>query len=390
MLSVEEAQARLLAGVEVLPAEWVALAAAGGRRLAAPVVAKRDQPPFASSAMDGYAVRSHDLPGPWRVVGEAAAGRRFGAALGAGEAARIFTGAPLPDGADMVVIQEDARREGDALALTAAPGAPGANVRRAALDFAAGDIVLPAGTVLTAAAVGLAAAAGQATLGVRCRPRVGLLATGDELVLPGSPPGPDQIVSSNNAMLAALIAPHAVVEDAGIARDDRAAIAAALARLADCCDLVLTLGGASVGDHDLVLPALREAGATIDFWKVAVRPGKPMLAGTLGAARVIGLPGNPVSAFVCAVLFALPLLRAMGGDTHPLPALVDARLGQPLPANGGRRDHLRATLADGVVILTGVQDSSMLRVLAASNTLIVREPGVPAADAGDTVQCIPI
>jgi molybdopterin molybdotransferase len=387
LLGVNEAQAKLLDGVVPLPAETVPFAAALGRILAADVVATLTQPPFAASAMDGYAIRWTDRAGPWRLTGESAAGRAFAGNVGPGDTVRILTGAPLPAGADTVVVQEDIARDGDTVTLTGdGPPREGAHIRRAGLDFAAGQPVARAGDRVTPARIGVAAAAGHAALPVHRRPRVAVLATGDELVPPGVAPGPSQIVSSNGAMLAALLGKYGEVVDGGIVADTREALAAAFA--AHDVDVLVTIGGASVGDHDLVQPVLREMGATIDFWRIALRPGKPMLAGLLGATRVVGLPGNPVSAFVCATLFVVPLLRALGGDRDPLPGSVPIQLGVDLAANGPRRDYLRAQLADGVVAPASAQDSAMLRVLADSNVLIVRAPLAEAIKKGAMVDCI--
>lgn len=389
LLPVDEAQARLLVQVAPLPVEQVALADANGRRLAGDVVARLTQPPVAVSAMDGYAIRWADRAGPWTMVGESAAGRSFGGEVGAGQTARIFTGAALPAGADTVIVQEDVGRDGDTVTLVGdGPPREGAHIRMAGLDFAAGDCLGLAGSLVTPARIGLFAAAGHASLPVHRRPRVALLATGDELVPPGTVPGPDRIVSSNGVMLAALFtAVGAEVVDGGIIADDRYALAAALRAHAGA-DLLVTIGGASVGDHDHVLPVLRAMGATIDFWKVALRPGKPMLAGTLGGASVVGLPGNPVSSFVCAQLFIVPMLRRMQGAPDPLPTPIDSKLGADLPANGGRRDYMRGVLSGGTVVAARLQDSSMLRTLADSNVLIVREPGAPAATEGTIVACL--
>jgi molybdopterin molybdotransferase len=387
LLGVNEAQAKLLDGVVPLPAETVPFAAALGRILAADVVATLTQPPFAASAMDGYAIRWTDRAGPWRLTGESAAGRAFAGNVGPGDTVRILTGAPLPAGADTVVVQEDIARDGDTVTLTGdGPPREGAHIRRAGLDFAAGQPIARAGDRVTPARIGVAAAAGHAALPVHRRPRVAVLATGDELVPPGVAPGPSQIVSSNGAMLAALLGKYGEVVDGGIVADTREALAAAFA--AHDVDVLVTIGGASVGDHDLVQPVLREMGATIDFWRIALRPGKPMLAGLLGATRVVGLPGNPVSAFVCATLFVVPLLRALGGDRDPLPGSVPIQLGVDLAANGPRRDYLRAQLADGVVAPASAQDSAMLRVLADSNVLIVRAPLAEAIKKGAMVDCI--
>ncbi len=384
MISVEAAQANLLDGVAPLAAESVALAAAAGRILAEPIAALRTQPPFAASAMDGYAIRWADRAGPWRIIGTAFAGARFGGSVGAGEAARILTGAPLPDGADTVIVQEDVAREGDALVLTGdGPPRQGAHIRRAGLDFGAGEALLAAGTRLMAPQIGLVAAAGHAAVRVHRRPRVALLATGDELVLPGAATGTDQIVSSNGVMLAALLGDCADVHDAGIARDDAGALRAAVEACADA-DVLVTIGGASVGDHDLVKPVLETMGARFDFWKVAMRPGKPVMRGRLGGQHVIGLPGNPVSAFVTALLFVKPLLHRLGGAPAALPMLHPARLDGTLPANGNRQDYMRAVAvrdrAGWRVTALPTQDSSMLRTLASANALLVREVGAPAVD----------
>lgn len=395
MLSLEEAQARLLDGVVPLATETVPLLDADGRRLAEDVVATRTQPPFDASAMDGYAIRFADLPGPWTVIGESAAGHGFPGAIATKEAVRIFTGAALPDGADTIVVQEDTRRDGGALMLIGeGPPNRGTHIRKAGIDFAVGDRLASSGTCVTPALIGLLASGGHANLPVRRRPRIVLLATGNELVPPGVEPGAGQIVSSNGVMLAALLArAGADVIDAGIIRDDRQTIEAAIAS-ASGADVLVTIGGASVGDHDLVLPALRGVGATIDFWKVAIKPGKPMLAGALGDTRVIGLPGNPVSAFVCATLFLIPLVRRLGGADDPLPHSIDALLTRPLSANGSRRDHLRARL-DRVddhwcVTPANNQDSSMLSTLTASNALIVRPPDAPAVTPGERVPVLPL
>ena len=391
MLSLDEARARLLALARPGAIEEVSLGDAAGRVLAREVRATRDQPPAAVSAMDGYALRAADGAGPWRVVGEAAAGAADPGRVRVGEAVRIFTGAMLPEGADTVVIQEEMARDGERVALTGSAPLAGANVRRAGVDFARGAALGGVGLALRPARIGLAAGMGAATLGVFARPRVAILATGDELVPPGVAPGPGQIVESGRATLRAMLAGLAEVIDLGIARDDPALLGAALSRAAGA-DALVTIGGASVGDHDLVRPALIAAGAAIDFWKVAIRPGKPMLAGTLGTMVVLGLPGNPASAFVTAHLFLLPLLRAMAGHAEPVAPERPARLGAPLIANGSRRDHLRAVLAwrdDGLwATPAAAQDSSLLSILAASNGLIVREPGAAAAAAGDAVRVL--
>ncbi len=391
LLAVETAQAQLLAAISPLAPETVPLYAAAGRHSTREYKALRTQPPWAASAMDGYAIRWADRAGPWTIVGEAAAGQSFRGVVGGGEATRILTGAPLPAGADTVVVQEDVERGGDTLLLTRdGPPFEGAHIRRAGLDFSIGDLLVDAGDRLTAARLGLLAAGGYGAVDIHRRPVVALLATGNELVPPGLPPGPDQIVSSNGVMLAALFdAAGATVIDAGIARDNRHELANAIAALTHA-DLIVTIGGASVGDHDLVLPVLRELGATIDFWRLALRPGKPMLAGRLGGAQVVGLPGNPVSAFVCAQLFILPMLRRWLGDPAPLPTLLRARSATVLPANGPRQDYLRAVLSADAVTSASLQDSSMLRTLANANVLIMRAPDAPAVSPGDEVDCLPL
>ncbi|TFU06227.1 molybdopterin molybdenumtransferase MoeA [Polymorphobacter arshaanensis] len=389
MISVEAAQANLLDGVVPLAAESVALAAAAGRILAEPLAALRTQPPFAASAMDGYSIRWTDRAGPWRIIGTAFAGAGFDGSVGAGEAARILTGAPVPTGADTVIVQEDVARDGDNLRLTGeGPPRQGAHIRRAGLDFSGGEALLAPGTRLLAPHIGLIAAAGHAAVRVHRRPRVALLATGDELVLPGAVTGPDQIVSSNGVMLAALLGDCADVHDAGIVRDSPGALRAAVEACADA-DVLVTIGGASVGDHDLVKPVLESMGARFDFWKVAMRPGKPVMRGWLGSQNVIGLPGNPVSAFVTALLFVKPLLQRLGGAAVALPMLHQARLNGTLPANGSRQDYMRAVAvrdSGGWRITTlPTQDSSMLRTLASANALLVREIDAPAVGDGGPV-----
>ncbi|MBC7519607.1 MAG: molybdopterin molybdotransferase MoeA, partial [Sandarakinorhabdus sp.] len=299
----------------------------------------------------------------------------------------IFTGAPVPAGADSIIVQEDIGRDGDIAALSGdGPPRLGAHIRAAGQDFATGDRLASAGDLLTPARIGLVAAGGHGGVPVIRRPRVTLVATGDELVPPGAVPGPDQIVSSNSVMLRALFeSVGAIVDDPGIIPDRREALAAAL--LAADADLVVTIGGASVGDHDLVVPVLRDLGADIDFWKIAMRPGKPMLAGILNGTRVIGLPGNPVSAFVCAMLFVLPWLNRRGGRPEALP-MRRLPLAAPLAANGARRDHLRGHIIDGAAMAFAAQDSALLGRLAAATLLIVRPPDSPAAATGELVDCI--
>lgn len=387
LLPFSAALDQLLAGLQPLRAETLPLDECAGRVLAEPVIACLTQPPFDAAAMDGYAIRWVDLHSLWRVLGESAAGHAWSGTLGPGEAVRIFTGAPLPAGADVIAVQEEVTRDGD-MAQLKGDGPPriGAHIRPKGQDFAAGEALITPGQRLTAAHLGLAAAGGWRALPVVRRPRVTLIATGDELVLPGEIPGPGQIVSSNTAMLTALLrSAGAQVHDPGIIPDNRVALAAAL-QAADS-DLVITIGGASVGDHDLVVPVLRELGASLDFWKIALRPGKPLLAGRLGGTRILGLPGNPVSAFVTALLFAVPLVSRMAGRQHALP-LETLPLATTLPANGNRRDHLRARRTPDGAAPFARQDSALLSLLAQAELLIIREAHAPAAAAGEPVSCI--
>lgn len=387
-LSVAEAQARLLAAAPRVAAETLPLAEAAGRWLAAPLVAARTQPAADLSAMDGYALRFADLPGPLMVIGESAAGRGFAGTVGAGEAVRIFTGAPLPPGADTILVQEEAARTGDRLMLAGeGPGRAGRHVRPRGMDFGAGAPLLAAGTRLSPAAIGLAAAAGHGALPVHRRVRVALAATGDELVPPGASVGPAQLPEANGAMLKALLADLPVTtQDLGILPDDLAVQTKALGAVA--ADVLVTSGGASVGDHDLVRPALQAAGGSVDFWRIAMRPGKPLMAGRLGEAVVLGLPGNPVSAFVTALLFLRPLIAAMAGAADPLPRRRRALLGAALPANDAREDYLRGAWVAGAVVPAPVQDSAMLRALAEAACLIIRPAHAPPAMPGDSVEIL--
>lgn len=390
MIGFDEAQARVLALAEPVECETVPIADAHGRWTAAPVVALRTQPARNLSAMDGYAVRVADLPGPWRVIGEATPGASLANGLSAGDAARIFTGASLPADADTIVIQEDVVRDGQTLRLLGAPPSAGAFVRAAGSDFREGETLIAEGERLTPARIALAAMARHGALAVRRRVRVAIISTGDELVAAGEPADVDRLPSSNAPMLAALFAATpAEVIDMGIVRDDRAALTAAF-RTAASCDLIVTTGGASVGDHDLVRPALLDAGGAIDFWKIAMRPGKPLMAGRLGDAVVLGLPGNPVSAFVTATLFALPLVARLSGAADPLPKRLRATLGEPLPAVGSRADFVRARWHEGRLRTVGPIDSGMLAPLSNADVLIARAAGAKALPAGAMVEAIAI
>ena len=388
LLPLAEAQTRLFALAPPLAVERVSLAAAAGRWAAEDIVALRTQPIADLSAMDGYAIRWDDLPGPWTVIGESAAGRSFEGEIRAGDAIRIFTGAHMPHGADSVLIQEEAACEGDRLILTGeGPRRQGGNVRRHGLDFAQDDVLIRAGEQLIPARIALAGVAGHAALPVRRRVRVAIAATGDELVPPGAPLAEAQLPETNRLMLAAQLAGLPVeIVDLGILPDRQEVLEAAFRGVA--ADLLVTTGGASVGDHDLVRPALEAAGATIDFWKIALRPGKPVMAGTLGRAVVLGLPGNPVSVFVTTLLLVRPMIAHLAGAADPLPRPRTATLGEPLPANGERTDYLRAALRHGRAFASTIQDSSMLRTLARANCLILREPHAPAAETGDSVQIL--
>ena len=390
LLPVADALARILEDATPSGSETVPIGEAAGRVLAGPITALRTQPPFDASAMDGYAVRGTDVanaPARLTVIGQAPAGKPFEGRIGPGQAVRIFTGAPLPDGADTVVIQENVTIEPSAGIVIEEPTAIGRHVRRSGLDFRTGDALLERGRVLDAAALSLAASANHATLDVFRRPLVAILATGNELLPPGSKLGPGQIIASNAYGVAAISkAAGARALDLGIARDTPEAISEALDRAeAAGADVIVTLGGASVGDHDLVHSTLTNRGVDFGFWKIAMRPGKPLMFGRRGPQRFLGLPGNPVASLVCSHLFLKPLLARLGG----LPvsdALQPARLGAPMATNDQRQDYVRATLErhdDGLVATPfDIQDSSMLRLLAQSGALIVRRPNAPAAEAG--------
>lgn len=400
LMPVEEALNQIVSTASVLEMELVPVGEAVGRVLAHDVVAKRSQPPADMSAMDGYAVCGVDTERPevtLRVIGEAAAGRPFPGKVSPGEAVRIFTGGVLPQGADTVVIQEDTTRDGDSVTTTAKTTC-GQNVRLMGCDFREGAPGLKAGRRLTGRDIMLAAAMNHATLPVARRPRVALMQTGDELVLPGQGSGAEsEVVVSNVFGLAALARQlGAEVTDLGIVPDRMDATREAVARgVSGEFDLLVTTGGASVGDHDLVAPALRAEGVDLQIHKIALRPGKPLMFGTRGNVLCLGLPGNPVSSHVCSVLFMVPILRAMQGEETEMMPTVPARLAKALPANGPRRDFMRATTArqeDGSLLVTpaSLQDSSMLVILARADCLLVRPPNAPAADAGETCEILPL
>lgn len=394
LMPVAEARTRILAGLPTMPSEQVALPEAHGRVLAADVASRVTQPPLAVSAMDGYAVRAADVvtvPADLKIVGEVPAGGFHDGTLAAGQAVRIFTGAALPAGADAIVIQEDTERDGDTVTVKESSSA-GRYVRKAGLDFAKGEVLLKAGTVLSARDIGLAAAMNHPWLQVRRKPRIALLATGDEIKLPGEALGPTSIVSSNTFALEGLIrAAGGEPITLGIAVDDIAAIRD-LAAQARGADMLVTTGGASVGEHDLVQEALAELGLELDFWQIAMRPGKPLMFGRLGEVPMLGFPGNPVSSMVCGILFLKPALAQMLGTGETEPARETATLGADLGENDRREDYLRATLAreNGKLIATPFpkQDSSMFSRLAAADCLLIREPHAPAARAGDTVEIV--
>lgn len=392
LIPVAEAQARMLALAAPLAIETVPLPDAIGRFTAEDIHARRTQPAADLSAMDGYAIRFDERPGPWTVIGESAAGGGLDRALAPGQAARIFTGAPVPEGADVILVQEEAGRDGERLTMTGdGPPRIGAHIRRRGSDFAEGDRLIPAGTPIGAAAIALAASGGHGGIAVRRRPRIAILSTGNELVPIGEPTPGALLPASNGPMLAALLhGPACDVRDHGIVRDDLDAITAAFTGLAGQADIIVTTGGASVGDHDLVLPALKKAGASIDFWRVRMKPGKPVMIGTLNGAVVLGLPGNPVSAFVTATLFAKPLIAHLLGAARPVPEPMVARLGAPLGPTRSRAEYFRGRWVDGRAVPLAGQDSAGLSALLDAAFLIARPPDAAALDIGAEVPIYPI
>ena len=397
LMPVSDALAAVLAGVEPLPEQMIPLDEAHHRVLARDVAARRTQPPQAMSAMDGYALRAADaaaIDSRLTVIGEVAAGRPFTGRISAGEAVRIFTGGVVPEGADAVVIQEDTIADGKSVTIKEA-AIVGRHIRPAGVDFREGDVLLRKGTRLTERDLALAAAMNHPQLAVCRRPKVAILATGDELVMPGATPGHGQIVYSNGFALHALARQEgAETIDLGIAADTLAATTAGIRRARESgADILITTGGASVGDHDLVQQALTDEGIAMAFWKIAMRPGKPMMHGRLGTMGVIGLPGNPVSSYVCAFLFMVPLIRALSGRSVIHHRRERAVLGRDLGANDQREDYLRARLElrdDGTLVALPVshQDSSLLANLAAAQVLLVRAPFAPKAEAGSPCEVL--
>jgi molybdopterin molybdotransferase len=389
-LPLEEAQARLLALAEPLSIEHADCESALGHYLAEPLRARRTQPTADLSAMDGYAMVAGDMTGPWRVVGESAAGHPFSGAMASGEAVRISTGAILPRDAGAVILQEDLHREGETITLSGEPPIPAdKHIRRYGLDFTTGAEVLSAGRRIGSAQIALAIAAGHSNLAIRRKPRVAIIDSGDELAVDLDACAPHQIPASNGAMLRALVATlPCEAERLGPVADDMAALARVLERACDA-DLVVTSGGASVGDHDLVRPALEAWGARIDFWRVAIKPGKPLLVATRDSGRrrqvILGLPGNPVSSYVTGFLFMLPLIRRLLGASEALPRSIRARLTAPLGQGGARREFLRAQWDGSGIAAHVVQDSAALASLAASNALIDRDARHPARHIGEEV-----
>ncbi|MDC0986806.1 molybdopterin molybdotransferase MoeA [Alphaproteobacteria bacterium] len=397
MLSVKEARTRILAAITPMPAEQIGLSNGLGRVLAEDIASRRTQPPTAVSAMDGYAVRAQDVstvPVTLKISGHAPAGGSHDDVLGAGEAVRIFTGGPVPVGADAIVIQENTNSDG--ITVTVKESSPaGHYIRPAGLDFRTGDVILRAGDALTARNVGMAAAMNTPWLSVHRKPRIAILATGNEIVMPGDPIGPNQIVSSNSLALAAMIeASGAEPILLGIAPDESNELSA-MAAAAHGADMLVTTGGASVGDHDLIQSVLGDNGLEVDFWKIAMRPGKPLIFGDIKGTPLLGLPGNPVSTLVCGIIFLIPALQKMLGQSERESSLETAILAVDLAQNDQREDYLRARLSyddSGTRMATpfSKQDSSMLSRLVQADCLLVRPPNAPAAKTGSAVKILPM
>lgn len=386
MIKVDAAQARLLALGSPLPAETLDLRDCIGRYLARDVAALRTQPAADLSAMDGYAIRFADMPGPWQLVGESAAGNPYSGIITNQNTARIFTGAHVPTGADTILVQEDTQFEGGRICLIGdGPAASGAHIRKMGSDFAEQQALLGKGQYLSAGPIAAAAMGGHGRLAVGAKPKIAIIGSGNELVSPGAPCNSAQIPSSNNIMLAAMLSqlPCDII-DHGIVRDTIEALTKAFVACADA-DIIVTSGGASVGDHDLIRPALTQAGADIDFWRVAMRPGKPVLAGRLGKTIIVGLPGNPSSAYVTAFLFLLPLVRHMAGCYDPLPKIFNGTVNVDLSANGSRVHYMRAVYDGGLVTPYDAQDSGMLTPLISANALIIRDVDAPPLRKGEAL-----
>jgi len=390
LIPLDEAQARLLALAEPLAAEAVAVENAAGRYLAADMFAQRTQPDADLSAMDGYAVRGEELRGPWCVVGESAAGHPFERCLAQGEAIRISTGAHMPEGGGAVLIQENAIREGETLRLSGVAAATPTHIRRTGFDFAAGDVLLPKGSALGPPQIALAIASGHGELPVGKRPNLCMVDSGDELAPDPAAVAPHQIPASNGSMIAAMAAPFtAQCRRIGPVSDSMGSLIAAFEEASEC-QIIVTSGGASVGDHDLVYPALEQWGATIDFWRVAMKPGKPLLIASKGRQIVLGLPGNPVSAYVTAYLFLLPLLRQLAGACDPMPIRLSMRLADALPETGPRTEFIRARITPDGVHPLKQRDSSALRTLSIADGLLMRPAGAPEAAVGELVIVYPL
>lgn len=397
LLPVQDALNLILQGAAPARTERVPLIEAPGRVLAEPLVPTRSQPPFNASAMDGYAVRAADIaicPAPLTVIGEAAAGHAYDGTLSPGEAVRIFTGAPVPDGADTILIQENTHREGQTVTALE-PAAAGRFIRPAGLDFSAGTPVLSVGHRLAAADIALAAATNAPELTVYQKPVIAILATGDELVAPGGTPGPSQIIASNTYGIAAMVREAGgTVMDLGIVIDEMQPLQAAIARARDAgADVLVTIGGASVGDHDLVQDALKAEGTEIDFWRIAMRPGKPLMFGQCGKTRVLGLPGNPVSSLVCTLVYLLPLVAKLAGQPATEQREMTASLGRDVPENDKRQEYMRASLhrdEAGQLVATPFdrQDSAMLSLFARADALVIRPAHAKAAKTGDPCKII--